>query len=85
MANKWYFKTFRIYDSPDKDVPDETAVNGAFDTIVAKLFVRAHNKIVDELEDRIKELKAENKKLREILTREIDDGRAEVDDIGAEA
>ena len=32
----------------------------------------------------IKQLEAENKKLREILAREVDDGRAEVDDIGIE-
>ena len=30
-------------------------------------------------------LQAENKKLREILTREVNDGRAEEDDIGIEA
>ena len=35
-------------------------------------------------EKRITELEAENKKLREILAREVDDGRAEVDDIGIE-
>lgn len=32
-----------------------------------------------------RKLQAENKKLREILVREVDDGRAEVDDIGIDA
>ena len=62
--NKWYFKTFRIFDSPDKDVPDETAMEGTFDTLVAKVFMKAHNKIVDKLEGEKLELLEENRKLR---------------------
>lgn len=46
-----------------------------------KAFIAGYNAV----EEQIKELEAENKKLREILRREIDDGRAEVDDIGVEA
>lgn len=38
-----------------------------------------NKRVIDE------QLQAENKKLREILIREVDDGRAEVDDIGIEA
>jgi len=52
----WYFKTFRIFDSPDKDVPDETAVEGTFDSLAAKVFVKAHNEVVAKIEERIEEL-----------------------------
>lgn len=38
-----------------------------------------------KLKKKVNRLQAENKRLREILTREIDDGRAAVDDIGIEA
>lgn len=39
----------------------------------------------ERLTERVDELVGLNKRLREILTREVDDGRAEVDDIGIEA
>lgn len=40
---------------------------------------------LEEKQEKIEQLEAENKRLREILAREVDDGRAAVDDIGIEA
>lgn len=42
-------------------------------------------KLAEEILFKNTQLQAENKRLREILAREVDDGRAEVDDIGVEA
>lgn len=46
---------------------------------------KAHAEYARQRLDKLQEIEAENKQLREILTREVDDGRAEVDDIGIEA
>ena len=51
MSNRrWYFKNFRIFDDPNKDIPEEEAIVGAFDNIRGMAIVDAHNEIIDRLE-----------------------------------
>lgn len=62
-SNKWYFHTFRIFDSPDKDFPDKTIVDGTFDTAVAGLFIAA----LDKKDGKLKQQAEEIRRLKEEL------------------
>ncbi len=62
MNGKWYLKTFRIFDSPKKDVPDIPVVPQSFYTSEAEEIIRKHNQVVDEFQ-------AENKELKEDVIR----------------
>ncbi len=57
--SRWYLKTFRIFDSPNKDVPDKPVIEGSYDIGLANVFIKAHNKDIGHLLAENKELKEE--------------------------
>ena len=69
---KWYFKTFRIYDSPIKDWPDKTVVDGSFDLPQGKSIVKAHNGTIDNLQAENKKLETELAELKERIEFAVD-------------
>lgn len=54
---KWYLKTFRIFDSPDKDVPDKQVIEGSYNIALANVFIKAHNKDVKSQESELDTVK----------------------------
>lgn len=63
----WYFKTFRIFAEPDKDLLSESIMHHTFDTLQGSEVVKAHNKVVSQLADHIKRLEQGNKRQENCL------------------
>lgn len=66
-------------------VPDPDLRTGLSGMLGREFWDIASETIWEKVKEHQEQLEAENKGLRAILKREIDDGRAEVDDIGADA
>ncbi len=47
---RWFFKTFKIFDGPNKDIPDGTPVIPcSFEIAIGMLIVKTHNAVVDQV------------------------------------